>query len=71
VNDLSLGRDSSNELDQMWVAREEQHLVTLSGIGKRFSHGRGTGGIEVHENVVEDHRERLGALGKGLCKPQP
>jgi len=43
--------------------------MVLSGLGERLRDRYRAAGIEVHQHVVEDEGERLGALAKVSASP--
>ena len=48
------------------MAGHEQHLMVLGSLGDRLRDRHCAPRIEVHQHIVEDEWEGLGALGKGL-----
>jgi hypothetical protein len=55
---------------QVRVTGQQQHLMALGSLGEHLRDRGRAPGIEVHQHIVENDREGLGALGKGLCESE-
>ena len=61
----------SEQFDNRRVAGEDQHLVGARKLGEGHGGAKRAVRIEIHENLVNDHRQRLRTLSQFTNQPEP
>src|SRR5262249_18020276 len=68
---LRFGNDLFDFLDKMWVACKQQYLMGVTQFAQRLERGAAAIGIEVHEDVIEDHRQTIDVVCIFANQSQP